>query len=249
MSTAPITPVVMPYAPAASNCPICGRSLLQKQPKMLNGVPVCAKCVNSFANRRGFAWIIDSMIQVVLSLMAGIAFAIIYYSLYPGAIHLQTTTVGYDIMVWVISIPIIAAFLAKDGFTGRSPGKMMLGLRTIDATTYKPISFGRSMKRNLPTVLPFVPLILALQLSKGWRWGDRWANTRVVWIRYQHRLPFDQRGRLCTKCGYDLTGNESGRCPECGTGVPVRPAAAVSESFNNPRVREAWPVEQPPRGG
>ena len=21
----------------------------------------------------------------------------------------------------------------------------------------------------------------------------------------------------CPKCGYDLTGNESGRCPECGT--------------------------------
>ena len=24
---------------------------------------------------------------------------------------------------------------------------------------------------------------------------------------------------LCEKCGYDLTGNESGRCPECGTPV------------------------------
>ncbi len=31
----------------------------------------------------------------------------------------------------------------------------------------------------------------------------------------------------CTKCGYDLTGNLSGRCPECGTeraGAQVRPA-------------------------
>ena len=25
--------------------------------------------------------------------------------------------------------------------------------------------------------------------------------------------------RLCTRCGYDLTGNVSGTCPECGTGV------------------------------
>jgi hypothetical protein len=28
----------------------------------------------------------------------------------------------------------------------------------------------------------------------------------------------------CGKCGYDLTGNESGVCPECGTGVMLRPA-------------------------
>ena len=24
----------------------------------------------------------------------------------------------------------------------------------------------------------------------------------------------------CLDCGYDLTGNESGVCPDCGTGVP-----------------------------
>ncbi len=27
---------------------------------------------------------------------------------------------------------------------------------------------------------------------------------------------------LCTMCGYDLTGNESGRCPECGERVVGR---------------------------
>lgn len=26
-------------------------------------------------------------------------------------------------------------------------------------------------------------------------------------------------GNICKKCGYDLTNNVSGRCPECGTGV------------------------------
>ncbi len=24
---------------------------------------------------------------------------------------------------------------------------------------------------------------------------------------------------LCENCGYDLTGNESGKCPECGTAI------------------------------
>lgn len=33
----------------------------------------------------------------------------------------------------------------------------------------------------------------------------------------------DRRGSgMCMSCGYDLTGNESGACPECGTGVDER---------------------------
>jgi len=31
----------------------------------------------------------------------------------------------------------------------------------------------------------------------------------------------------CQRCGYDLTGNVSGVCPECGTGVPGRVADAA----------------------
>ena len=27
----------------------------------------------------------------------------------------------------------------------------------------------------------------------------------------------------CSTCGYDLTGNTSGRCPECGTHIEARP--------------------------
>ena len=29
-----------------------------------------------------------------------------------------------------------------------------------------------------------------------------------------------RREGLCVRCGYDLTGNVSGTCPECGTVVP-----------------------------
>ena len=37
-------------------------------------------------------------------------------------------------------------------------------------------------------------------------------HSRVRWI-----------DGLCGKCSYDLTGNVSGVCPECGTAIPVRP--------------------------
>lgn len=40
----------------------------------------------------------------------------------------------------------------------------------------------------------------------------------VILIRIRRRHP-DSKGR-CPSCNYDLTGNTSGVCPECGTPVP-----------------------------
>ena len=43
-----------------------------------------------------------------------------------------------------------------------------------------------------------------------------------------------QFGYICTHCGYNLTGNVSGRCPECGNDIPspaiarAIPVAAVA---------------------
>ena len=39
----------------------------------------------------------------------------------------------------------------------------------------------------------------------------------TVFVRGPLRRKRRRRKGLCLKCGYDLTGNESGKCPECGT--------------------------------
>lgn len=44
-------------------------------------------------------------------------------------------------------------------------------------------------------------------------WGIVWA---WAYTRWANRLFSRQPGRHCAACGYDLTGNVSGRCPECG---------------------------------
>ena len=41
-----------------------------------------------------------------------------------------------------------------------------------------------------------------------------WSARRVIALRRRLR---DRRHGLCLACGYDLTGNVSGVCPECGT--------------------------------
>jgi predicted amidophosphoribosyltransferase len=39
--------------------------------------------------------------------------------------------------------------------------------------------------------------------------------TVILWFADRRRIPPGH----CQKCGYDLTGNVSGICPECGTPV------------------------------
>ena len=73
------------------------------------------------------------------------------------------------------------------------------------------------------------------------RWLDDWTSSPqgafcfvfylvgaplvLIWwfIQYQYAVPSHPpagRRKTCPACGYDLTGNTSGICPECGTPVP-----------------------------
>ena len=46
------------------------------------------------------------------------------------------------------------------------------------------------------------------------------AYPTYVIVRSWRASPKRRRRRgLCLKCAYDLTGNESGVCPECGEGI------------------------------
>ena len=56
-----------------------------------------------------------------------------------------------------------------------------------------------------------VPLWLAAIIAGGLMWLSWLVVPRV--IRRHLRLAEG----LCISCGYDLTGNVSGMCPECGT--------------------------------
>lgn len=43
-----------------------------------------------------------------------------------------------------------------------------------------------------------------------------WLRDRARHPRARHYPPSVPPARRCSSCSYDLTGNESGVCPECG---------------------------------
>jgi len=80
-------------------------------------------------------------------------------------------------------------------------------------------------RMSLPTWLPC--LLLAM--------GPLWAFYRGPWRRRRRRA----KG-LCAACGYNLTANVTGVCPECGTVVPksVRSFGACDHTPSGSRDRD-----------
>jgi hypothetical protein len=178
-------PTVREARPASDRdgpCPLCGdaRKMGNKARKLYD-VWVCRRCGNGQINRRHFAYVFD-----VLILYGGITFVLAFLAGIVGA-------AGHaDVSAIAAGIPYLGfvLFLLKDGFNGHSLGKAMLGLQVVDVDSGQGTGFGASFKRNLPLLIPVVPLIVAIQLNRGPRWGDGWANTRVVWKKYRGRGPF-----------------------------------------------------------
>ena len=54
------------------------------------------------------------------------------------------------------------------------------------------------------------------------------AATGLLWWLDRRKIPPGH----CRRCGYDLTGNTSGRCPECGTAMAAGQHAAATAGQN-----------------
>lgn len=208
---------------AESLCPLCEKFKHMRRSKLLYGTPVCRKCYYQFANRRQLAyvadWIAFQFVAYYISL--GLGFVYVYLSMSQQSIDIAAT-----LMFW-IGFPFV--FYLKDGFGGHSLGKLVAGVQVTHPDSFEPIGFASSFKRNLPLIIPFMPLCTAFLLQKGYRLGDGWAKSKVIWKRYATHPVFT--GMLaCEECHYDLTGNTTGICPECGTLVSDRNKVLPSNS-------------------
>lgn len=217
------TPETLSYAgPTRSTCPLC-RQRPADRSKRIYGHPVCKKCLYAFANRRQLAYLLDSVIYMVPAFPIGMAIAF-------GLARAGITEPLLTALTGVIGLPIACLFAMKDGFGGQSPGKRAADVQVIDEPTGQPIGFKQSFKRNAILLVGQIPFVggivalvvliaLAMAVGKGYRWGDRYAKTKVIWKKYAGSFVFGGASLVCEQCGYDLQGNTSGICPECGTAV------------------------------
>jgi uncharacterized RDD family membrane protein YckC len=150
-------------------CPICGKTKARK--RLLYGHAVCKRCYYAFANRRQFAFAIDAIVWYCFLLLL----QSIGLSYYPNAN-----------LYFLLSLN----FLFKDGFLGYSLGKAMMGVQVIDTSTGRPCDFVASFQRNLPLMIPLVPLYVSSQLCQGQRIGDGWSSTGVIWKKHADKVPF-----------------------------------------------------------
>ena len=220
------SPHNLSYATASGGtCPLCQTRPVWK--KSVYGHPVCKKCNYKFVNRRQVAYLIDGLLSLCVTLPLGFAVGAI-------AVAGGTSWTEWQLEAATFAVGLFGGllFVMKDGFAGYSPGKWLTNLRVLNDETNEPIGFGRSFGRNaillvgqIPVVGGFaalgVVIIIAMKLGKGYRLGDRWAGTRVIWMRYANNHVFAGDRDVCPSCGYSTEGNVSGICPECGTPVPV----------------------------
>lgn len=209
-----VAPPPLPKPEAAAVCPLCLREYThRRKPAMLYGTLVCSKCRAGLANRRQLAFIIDSVLYLIL--FYGLVAAVVAVAMESGSPGNWALALPMGMLTGMLVVPLM--LLAKDGFSGYSPGKLLLGLRVVDTRTRRPTGFWRSCKRNLTVLVPYAgPIVGAITMMKGQRWGEGWAKTMVIRTKLAHRPPYVLESSLCMNCGYDLTGNLTGVCPECG---------------------------------
>lgn len=203
-----------------------------KRAMALYGSPVCRKCYYGFANLRQLAFFLDIIAWRMVLAGVGFTFGMVIGLTMPNASDaaLSVIVLSYLVVMWSL-------FLMKDGFSGMSPGKLICGVQVLNENTMQPASFLQSFRRNLPLLIPLMPIVVAFMLLKGKRLGDSWSHSRVVWRKYRDH-PVFSGALVCRSCGYDLIANQSGVCPECGTQfqpvappvlpLPSEPATAVA---------------------
>ncbi len=165
-------------------CPLCEKEKKkEKKEKLLYGVSVCRSCYYKLANLRQLAFLLDFLLWrgIFYVLVVMIFFVLGFLGVTQSVLAGLSRVIGY------LLLPI---FFFKDGFGGYSPGKALLGLQVVDRSTGAPGTFLASFKRNLILIIPLVPLLIALRLCAGYRWGDSWANTKVIWKKYKDKTPF-----------------------------------------------------------
>jgi uncharacterized RDD family membrane protein YckC len=153
-------------APYCSKCQMRGRRRTHY---------MCKKCHASMFNRRFFAFMGDSILLNGLPTWVAMGVVAAVGTAAESALALVYGASAVGNIAFVIRDPLMG---------GAGPGKRILGLRVVKhADGVTPLSYGQSFVRWLGHLIPIFNLVDA-QRAYGdpflRRFGDSWANTRVL---------------------------------------------------------------------
>ena len=150
-----------------------------------------------------------------VSLVADLSYATVS-KFAASSINVKDGCISYTRMEFASQLdPTVCAFIFHHNFSNRSV--FFNGLtrqpkwlpEVSNAALNWPSSHSRWPYRRFHCILPlWMPFAVFLTLGA------------VLWTNRKRRLDH------CESCDYNLTGNESGKCPECSTPVPKREATA-----------------------
>jgi len=206
------------------NCPLCQIRPVKEKLKLYD-TRVCKKCYYGFANRRQFAYIIDMIILQILStglgFVAGIVLASVMGQMTPQQGRVST------VFFFALGTLTGVIYGIKDGFGGKSIGKLICGVTVVKEDTYKGSGFRASFFRNILLNIPFFPFVVLVMMNKGHRPGDGFAGTRVIWDKYRDSHvfnPFLPDASIMTE-GFGIPDSERMRMPLYGNN-PYHPPAS-----------------------
>jgi uncharacterized RDD family membrane protein YckC len=139
--------------------------------------------VKASIGKRVVAYIIDSvLLGVIIGVIMG---AVMVLSLILASVSDTLGAMSMLLSFAAMGISIIAMvgyFLLRDGLgSGRSIGKKLMGLKVVK--NGQKCSYVDSAKRNITLMIPilgFVEMIMPFIDAEGLRFGDKFANTKVV---------------------------------------------------------------------
>ena len=214
-------------------CFRCEFEIVGSPPKLANevdGVVTCDHCRGAYVSRRIGGYLFDFIFVVVLGVLMGVCW---------GWIDPWVNGQFEDVLYYFMLAGVFLCIFGRDCVGGRSVGKRMVGLRVVRHVDGEKAGFFRLFGRHCFGFGGFVLLsVLGIVSGAGdvfavWIWlyvigyhgqklvltligrrhfSDWLMGTRVEWWAERDKL----KGGVCGGCGYDLRGNVSGDCSECG---------------------------------
>lgn len=170
--------------------------------------PTCASFGRRFA-----AGLIDAILWYACALCCAIAMAV-FRPIREDMSESVKELIAFAWTAFAFIAPLLLIRILPPTRESSSPGQYILGLRLVRWPDLNAVGFFAS---SLVAVVSFVALPITV-ICVFWGsdsdrlWYDNLVGVAVV--RLEPRGPDSHT--LCRHCGYDLTGNTSGTCPECG---------------------------------